>query len=105
MFLTGLTEAALRELAGQCDPADLPAQLARKIVHVEAVRVEVKRVEAERVREDARHRDAVAANAAELREWQGQCPHPAPTRHKGGEPESYQFDYTQCPVCGWRSEE
>lgn len=93
MFLTGLTEAALRELAGQCDPADLPAQLARKIVHVEGVRVEIKRIGAELRAVESRHRDDLARLAAELREWQGQCSHPATGRDAGGWP-------GRCGVCG-----
>jgi hypothetical protein len=71
---------------------------------VEGVRVEVKRLEYERRQIEARHRDDLARLAAELREWQGRCPHPAPVRHRGGEFPYYQFDYTECPVCGWRSE-
>lgn len=88
MVLTSMTEDMLRELAAGIAPADLVPELARRIAHVEAVRVQVRRLDEDRRRAEARHADALAAIAAELAEWQAQCPHPC---HTFG---------AACTVCG-----
>lgn len=93
MVMTGCTEATLLELIAQCNPADLAADLARRISAIEGVRVEVKRLDHELRAEEQRHREAVARIKAERAEWEDQCPHPKGAREFPG-------SRAVCGICG-----